>query len=177
MNMQCIQKCQGQEDSLRLLSIFDDFYSIWVGLVLSLADLLTGRVRLLLGTQGSGSHAHWSWCELPSALQQVLDLLMLWFPQLQSKEILPMIILPRSDVVIKMGVSAFCKIKNKKKKIKTPAEDACYLYRVFARISEKAIWSKTLQRLRLGLAFKVFSGVAVSSTYLFTLKQLCRRFQ
>ena len=59
---------------------------------------------------------------------------MLWFPQLQSKEILPMIILPRSDVVIKMAVSAFCKIKNKEKKIKTPAEDACYLYRVFARI-------------------------------------------
>ena len=45
-----------------------------------------------------------------------------------------MIILPRSDVVIKMAVSAFCKIKNKEKKIKTPAEDACYLYRVFARI-------------------------------------------
>lgn len=153
MNMQCIQKCQGQEDSLRLLSIFDDSHSIWVGLVLSLADLLTGRVRLLLGTQGSGSHAHRPRCELPSALQQVLDLLMLWFPQLQSKEILPMIILPRSDVVIKMAVSAFCKIKNKKKKTKTPAEDECYLYRVFARISEKAIWSKTLQRSRTGIGF------------------------
>ena len=86
-------------------------------------------------------------------LQQLIPLSVTQFPQLQSKEILPVIILPRSDVVIKMAVSAFCKIKNKKKKTKPPAEDACYLYQVFARISEKAIWSKTLQRSRTGIGF------------------------
>lgn len=147
LNMQRIQKGQGQEESSKLTSIFEDFSRVWDGPVLSLVDLLTGRVRQLLGTQSCGSRACWLWYELLSALQQVLDLLMLWFPQLQSREILPMIILPRSNVVIKMAVNAFCKFKKrtkKKKKQKTPTEEACCLYVVFARISEEAVWSKTV---------------------------------
>lgn len=49
-----------------------------------------------------------------------------------------MIILPRSDVVIKMAVKAFCKIKKKKK---NSTKQACYLYLVFARITEETLWS------------------------------------
>lgn len=74
-----------------------------------------------------------------------LGLPMLRFPQRQNREIVPVIISPQSDVVIKMATKASCKIK---KHNKTPTEEVCYLYLVFVRISEKALW------LRTGIGFQ-----------------------
>lgn len=65
-----------------------------------------------------------------------LSLPKLRFPQGRNREILPVIISPQRDVVIKMAAKAFCKVK---KHNTTPTEEACYLYLVFARMSEKAL--------------------------------------
>lgn len=62
-----------------------------------------------------------------------LGLPTLRFPQRQNGEILPVIISPQKDVVIKMAAKVFCKIK---KHNKTPTEEAYYLYQAFARMSE-----------------------------------------
>lgn len=93
-----------------------------------------------------------------------LGLPTLRFPQRQNGEILPVIISPQKDVVIKMAAKVFCKIK---KHNKTPTEEAYYLYQAFARMSETShLWWRMSETFFIsdeepGLAFKIFSGITV----------------
>lgn len=58
------------------------------------------------------------------SLHKDLGLPVLQFPQLQSREILPMIILPQSDVVMKMARKSILQDQKKKKK-KPPPNAYC----------------------------------------------------
>lgn len=88
-----------------------------------------------------------------------------------------MIILPRSDVVIKMAVSAFVRSKTKRRKQKPLLKTRAIYIECLLDFRESHLYLKLYRGQELGLALRSFLGVTVSSTYLFTLKQLSRRFQ
>lgn len=134
-NVQCVQKGQGQEDSGSLTSTSGNSgwgnqlgVSLYNSLPAKPGSSLADRAleTMLTGFETKGCLSFTKGLGLP----------MLRFPQRQNREIVPVIISPQSDVVIKMATKASCKIK---KHNKTPTEEVCYLYLVFVRISEKAL--------------------------------------
>lgn len=130
--VQCVQKGQGQEDSGRLTSTFEN--SGW-GNQLGVSSYnsspakpgstLTDRALETMLAGFDRRHC--------LSFSKGLGLPMLQFPLLQNGEILPVIISPQSDVVIKMAMKAFCKIKKKKPTKRLLRRPAIYMWRLLER--------------------------------------------
>ena len=149
--MQCIQKCQGQQDSGRLPSTFEN-PSLWNQRGLSLVQLLPGSARQRLGKQSSGSCVPRLWGERLSTPTRGPG-----SPHISVSSTAEQGDSANDNCTSKWccnqdgPISIFARSKNK---TKTPTEEAHYLCLVFARISEKVLWSKAIGRLRMGMGFQ-----------------------